>query len=107
MSINNDQHIKNEASKIRVNPSEGAWKKLDSKLKSSKMNSRRQKVRVFRFIGSIAAFGLILFASVIVFTTDKKSQIKGHIAEWESLDHSEDYFYSSAQIRDLYIAYSK
>ncbi len=104
------EHIKKEAGKISISPSDSAWDKLESKLDQHKEKRIKKITNHLRFIVSLAAVFTILIISVSIIYQESnqlREVQKGKIAEWESLDIEKEYFYSIDQIKGLYAAYSE
>jgi len=96
------KHIKELGQTLEVKPPNGAWDKLENKLIENQKFSKKKKYNFVRFWLSIAASTMVIItcACIIYFeVTEAQVAVPGHIAEWEELNITNDYFYSLELVR--------
>jgi hypothetical protein len=100
--LNKHDKIREQANSFRLESPEGSWAKIESKLAKDKINSKKKKLRILKFVTTIAASAalVIAFFSIVYF---ESSQIqinqKAQVEDWEELDIKDDYFYSIQNAR--------
>jgi len=107
--LDNHKKIQEIAEKIRVNPPDDAWDKVQRKMHKTNAIKKRKSYNLIRFWFSIAASMMVIIACVTVIYYESQQSIlfkKGKVEAWENLDIEANDFYSITQARHLAKVYN-